>query len=199
MALSDVLSGYLHFFWAGLVRHLQTGSVVPSQRFLLDKMITPVPPDYTGRVVELGSGTGNLTVRLASRCPKARILACEINPVLAEDTRKNLFRAGINGQVQVRVQPAQEVLAELNGRDGERPGFIISGLPIGNLKRKKVLELLRASNEVLRPNGMFIQVQHLLWDRKHIRAVFGNLKTVPALLNAPPAFVYYAKKQNGCR
>ena len=95
------LAGYLNFFWAGVARQTQTGAIFPSQRYLIEKMIAPIPANYRGVIAELGAGTGALTIRLATRCPGAKILACEINPVLAKDLRHNLDRAGINGQVQV--------------------------------------------------------------------------------------------------
>lgn len=95
MPKTEFMAGHLQFFWAGVVKHLQTGSVIPCQRFLVQRMIAPIPANYTGRVVELGSGTGGLTMRLAARCPKATILAREINPVLAEITRRNLLKAGV--------------------------------------------------------------------------------------------------------
>src|SRR4051794_38454285 len=57
----------------------QVGAIVPSTRFLVDRMISPVPEDYRGQIIELGAGSGALTLRLAARCSQARILACEIN------------------------------------------------------------------------------------------------------------------------
>jgi phospholipid N-methyltransferase len=86
--MTNSLTTYLNFLWAGLVKHGQTGGVVPSQRFLIAKMIAPVPEAYRGQVIELGAGTGALTLRLAARCPEAKILACEINPALARDWAK---------------------------------------------------------------------------------------------------------------
>src|SRR5579885_400797 len=93
------LAGYLNFFWAGLLKQGQTGALVPSQRFLIEKMISPIPRSYRGRIIELGAGNGAITLRLAVRCPQARILACEINPVLARDNKQNLAVAGIHNQV----------------------------------------------------------------------------------------------------
>jgi phospholipid N-methyltransferase len=81
--MTNSLTTYLHFFRAGLVKHGQTGGIVPSQRFLIAKMIAPVPETYRGQVIELGAGSGALTLGLAARCPETRILACEINPALA--------------------------------------------------------------------------------------------------------------------
>ena len=69
------MRGGLHFIWAGLVSHRQTGGLLPSQRFLVATMIAPVPATYRGVIVELGAGNGALTLRLAAKCPEARILA----------------------------------------------------------------------------------------------------------------------------
>jgi phospholipid N-methyltransferase len=66
IAMSNTAASYLHFFWAGLVKHGQTGGLVPSQRFLIAKMIAPIPESYCGQVIELGAGNGALTLRLAA-------------------------------------------------------------------------------------------------------------------------------------
>src|SRR5512146_1436678 len=95
------LAGFMHFLLAGLTKGEQTGGIVPSQRFLVGKMIAPVPVSYTGQILELGPGNGALTLRLAARCPRARILACEINPTLAQMTKENLRTASINGRARV--------------------------------------------------------------------------------------------------
>jgi phospholipid N-methyltransferase len=191
---STSTAGYLHFFWAGLLRHSQTGSFLPSQRFLIDAMLRPVPCDYAGLVVELGTGTAPLTLRLAAKCPRARVLSCEINPVLAQDARQNLARAGVNGNVRVHTLSAQELLSWFGAQNGERPGFIISCLPLGNLGKKTVQQLLQACHEALAEGGMFIQEQHFLVDRRKVKATFHSVRTVPVLRNIPPAFVYYARK-----
>lgn len=194
MAKSIISAGYLQFLWAGLMKHAQTGSIFPSQRFLIDAMLAPVRSDFAGRIVELGTGTAPLTVRLVAKCPKARLVGCEINPVLAERARQNLARAGINGNVKVHAMSAQELLAQLRSGKDPLPQYVISGLPLGNLARGVVLDLLHAIKAVLAPKGMFIQVQHFLVDRRKVRAIFSEVRTVPVLRNLPPAFVYYATK-----
>lgn len=187
------LDTYLRFFWAGLLKQEQTGAIVPSQRFLVDKMIEPIPTGYTGRVVELGAGTGALTTRLAQRCRSARVMAIEINPTLARALRGNLDHAGINGQVEVVRDSAESVLTRLK-RSQNRPDYIISGIPLGNVPRDETFALIRQIEEALAPGGMYIQFQYLLVDRKKVQASFPALRTVPVLLNFPPAFIYYARK-----
>jgi phosphatidylethanolamine/phosphatidyl-N-methylethanolamine N-methyltransferase len=189
------LSGLFNFMWAGVVtKRIQTGSVVPSQRYLVEKMIAPIPTSYKGEILELGAGTGALTVRLAKRCPKARILACEINPKLARDLRRNLDRAGINGQVQVLAEPAEQLLARIAAAKGKRIGYVLSGIPLGNVSKEKTVALIAGIDRTLGKNGMYIQFQYSLLDRKKIRSFFPRLRTSHVLLNFPPAFIYYARK-----
>jgi phospholipid N-methyltransferase len=192
--MSNTAATYLHFFWAGLVKHGQTGGIMPSQRFLITKMIAPVPENYRGRVIELGGGTGALTLRLAARCPQARILACEINPTLARDHRRNLADAGLSGRVELFTGAAANLLSELGKGGVEKPDFIISGIPLGNLGREKALALIHTIHQTLGEGGMYIQFQHSLLDRKKIRTRFSHLRIVPAFLNFPPAVVYYARR-----
>jgi phosphatidylethanolamine/phosphatidyl-N-methylethanolamine N-methyltransferase len=194
-ARSSVLTTYLNFLRAGLLKHGQTGGIMPSQRFLIAKMIAPLPKAYRGKIIELGAGAGALTLRLAARCPNARILACEINPILARDNRRNLAAAELDGRVEVRADSAERLLREL-GRGGIRkPDYIISGIPLGNLGKKKAGALLDTIRRTLGDRGMYIQFQHSLLDRKKIRARFPKVRTTLVLLNFPPAFVYYARKK----
>jgi phosphatidylethanolamine/phosphatidyl-N-methylethanolamine N-methyltransferase len=191
--MSNAFAGYLHFMCAGLVKIKQTGAIVPSQRFLITRMIAPVPEDYCGQVLELGAGNGALTLRLAAKCPRARILACEINPVLAQSTRHNLRAAGINGRVEVVSDSAEHLLSERARRRLDKVDYVISGIPLGNLAREQTAVLIDRICRTLRAGGMYIQFQYSLMDRKKIQKRFASLRTVPVLLNIPPAVVYYAQ------
>ena len=188
--MSNSIARHLHFFWAGLVKHGQTGGIVPSQMFLIARMIAPVPERYRGQVIELGAGNGALTLRLAARCPEARILACEINPALARDLRSNLAAAELTNRVEVFSGSATNLLSKM----ARKPDFVISGIPLGNLGGAKALALIDTIHQTLGENGMYTQFQHSLLDRKNIRTRFPNLRTVPVFLNFPPAVVYYAQK-----
>jgi phospholipid N-methyltransferase len=192
--MHNAVANYLHFMCAALVKFRQTGAIVPSQRFLIEKMMAPVPETYSGRIIELGAGNGALTSRLAGRCPEARILACEINPALARVNRHNLDMAGINGRVQVIPDSAEHLLSEMDRRGMDKADFVLSGIPLGNLRRDRVLALIDAVSGALVPGGMYIQFQYTLMDRKRIRTRFRTLRTVPVVLNIPPAVVYYAQK-----
>jgi phospholipid N-methyltransferase len=192
--MSHLLTSYWRFFSTALANQAQIGAVVPSQRFLIDRMTAPIPRNYQGQILELGPGTGALTLRLAARCPQARILACEINSTMARHLRWTLSSARLSGRVEVVLDCAEHLLSQMHRRGAKLPEFIISGIPLGTLKREQVEGLVGAISRSLGPGGMYIQFQYSLLDRKKIKARFSRLKTVPVLLNFPPAVVYYAKK-----
>ena len=192
--MSNAVADYLHFMCAALVKMRQTGAIVPSQRFLTGKMVAPIPESYSGRIIELGAGSGALTLRLAARCPAAQIVACEINPALARNTRHNLDQAGINGRVKVISDSAEHLLSEMERREMDKVEYVLSGIPLGNLPGERALALIEAISRVIRPGGLYIQFQYSLMDRKRIRSRFKILRTAPVLLNVPPAVVYYAQR-----
>jgi len=192
--MSHLLTSYWRFFSTALANQAQIGAVLPSQRFLIDRMIAPIPRNYQGQILELGPGTGALTLRLATRCPLARILACEINSTMARHIRWTLASARLSGRVEVVLDSAEHLLSQMHRRSAKLPEFIISGIPLGTLKREQVEGLVGAISRSLGPGGMYIQFQYSLLDRKKIKARFARLRTVPVLLNLPPAVVYYARK-----
>src|ERR1700720_2617674 len=170
--MADLLASYLNFMWAGVFKQGQTGALVPSGRFLVDKMIAPVPIDYRGEIVELGAGNGALTRRLAARCPRARVLACEINPVLARDTAEHVAADGLSSRVEVISDAAENVLPRLRKRGIGKVDFVISGIPLGNLSKERVFGLIDIICQSLGTGGMYIQFQYSLMDRGKIRARF---------------------------
>ena len=192
--MSKAIAGYMQFIWAGVIKQVQMGAILPSQRFLIEKMIAPIPENYHGQIVELGAGNGALTLRLAAKCPQARIQACEINPTLAQYTRHNLQCAGLNDRVTVMASCAETMLTEMAGSGAERPDFIVSGVPIGNFTKTRTLALLNLISKTVKERGMYIQFQHFLRDRKTVKAIFPHLRTIPVFLNFPPAVVYYARR-----
>jgi len=195
--MTHTLKTYLRFIWAGIAKPAQTGGIMPSQRVLIEKMIAPIPATYHGLIIELGAGNGALTRRLARKCPKAKILAFEINPTLARDNRHNLTKAGIDDRVEVITKSAENLLLEMDLKKIKKADFVISGIPLRTLGKKRALSLIDIISKALSENGMYIQFQHSLFDIKKIKEKFPVTRVVPVVLNFPPAVIYYAKKAGG--
>src|SRR5262249_1232271 len=101
---------------------------------------------------------------------------------------------GLSGRVAVISDAAEHLLLRIARAEIKQPEFIISGIPLGNLGRQPVLNLINSIHQALAPGGMYIQFQHSLIDRKKIKTRFSRLRTIPVFLNIPPAFIYYAQK-----
>jgi phospholipid N-methyltransferase len=192
--MDNIWASYGRFLVAGLLRHHQTGGIVPSQRYLVETMIAPVPREFAGHILELGVGTGALTLRLAKRCPAAQIIGCEINPALARDAQARLAAAGLEDRVTIKTEPAEVFMAQWRRQEKTPFDFLFSGIPLGNVPGPQAEKLIQSICQCLRPGGMYVQFQHSLLDRKRIKAAFRKLRTIPVLANFPPAFVYYACK-----
>ncbi len=71
----------LTFFQEFLKHPLQIGSVIPSFRFLEQRLLKSSDLESASTLVELGSGSGGTTQAiLRSMAPTARLLSIEVNP-----------------------------------------------------------------------------------------------------------------------
>ena len=192
--MTQPLRGVRQFVWAALTRQRQTGGLVPSQRFLIKKMISPVPPAYKGVLLELGAGIGALTLRLAERCPEARIVAWEIQPDLARQARINLDEAGVGARVELINGSAEQLIPDMKQRGIAPADFVISGVPLANLGKARSDRVIGSAHDALGRGGMYVQFQHSTHHQEAIKERFRSLRTVTVLLNIPPAVVYYASK-----
>ena len=67
-------------------------------------------------ILELGPAIGYSTIYLAQAVvPHGRVLAVEMDPVMATRARKHLHRASLAANVEIKVGLAQEVLTTLTG------------------------------------------------------------------------------------
>jgi len=61
---------------------LRTGiSPMPSSAKARHQLLSLVPPDLEGPILELGAGWGTLAFALADHCPRAQVLAFELSPL----------------------------------------------------------------------------------------------------------------------
>lgn len=143
-------------------------------------------------IVELGAGTGAFTRMILERLPAdGRLVIFEINPVLAGHLRRNI----IDSRVVILEADAVLIVDELRELNISKPDYIISGIPIGNMKPSSRLLLLSAIHDSLDENGMYIQFQYFLASLVAIRKLFHTKIIGYEYRNFPPAFVYNCRKK----
>jgi predicted O-methyltransferase YrrM len=103
-------------------------NVAPNQGKLLMLLARAIDAH---RILEIGTLGGYSTIWLARGLPpEGRLITLEANPEYAEVARANIDRAGLGGQVEVRVGRAQDTLPSLASEgpfdlifiDADKPG-----------------------------------------------------------------------------
>ncbi|HWN34257.1 MAG TPA: methyltransferase domain-containing protein [Pseudonocardia sp.] len=141
---------------AQFLRHpLRTGAVAASSARLARAMTEDIGIETASLIVELGPGTGAITDAILPRMgPKARLVLVELNPALAA----RMAARYPDPRVQV-VQGSAADLVELVA-----PGtvdVVVSGLPWTVMPGAVQGRILRAVDEVLRPDGRFTTFAYL--------------------------------------
>ena len=187
--------GAWSFFWQWLKNPLRTAAVAASSAELAAAMVAELPDDVR-RVIELGGGTGAITVALLDAgIHAADLLVLELNEEL-------------HAHLQLRFPDVRVVLgdarslAELAGASGYLAAgpadAIVSGLGLLSMPPPLQREILDAAFGCLRPGGVLVQftygpaapVADAVAGELGLRVRRGDF----VLRNMPPATVYvYAR------
>lgn len=165
------------------------GSIVPSSRFLVTKMLECVDWQTTDHIVELGAGTGVITAAIdAQRKPGSTFISFERD----DDMRHELNARFPDVHTHHDAFLLPDVLAnhDLNSVD-----CVISGLPFANFDNQQRHALFSDIHAALRPGGVFIAFQYTRLLQPYFLSVYGRYECKRVLINIPPALVYFCTKQ----
>ncbi|NEW09253.1 methyltransferase domain-containing protein [Paenibacillus sp. SYP-B3998] len=182
---------YLMFLQKFIQNPKQIGSVLPSSRFLANKMVQSVPWSEVGSVAELGSGTGAVTRFIKSSVSDStKVFLFENDETMKANLQKQYpsFACHTNACYLTNV---------INHHGIHQLDCIISGLPFFNFPRELRETLIDQIIKALKPGGYFVAFQYSLQMKKHLVSAFDieRINLVP--LNFPPAFVYVCRKKGG--
>lgn len=167
----------------------QTGSVLPSSRFLIRSMCQYIDFNQTITVLQLGAGTGVITRHLLKKLNSTSQLLCiEKNKKFVDFISQKIIDKRlhiINGSAEYMVQHL---------KNKHSVDYIISSLPLYNIPRPTKINIIRQCHEALKPSGCYIQYQYSLTDKKNIQKIFDHCSVSFQLLNFPPAFIYHCIK-----
>jgi phosphatidylethanolamine/phosphatidyl-N-methylethanolamine N-methyltransferase len=162
----------------------QVSAVAPSSRFLAEAMADGLGP-LTGRVVEFGPGTGQLTrAILSAGVAPADLTLFELDPDFVGHLRRDFPGVTVHhlgaDRAHEKVEPGV--------------GAVVSGLPLLSMPDPVCTAILHAAFHVLAPDAPFIQFTYGPKPPvpSRILAQLG-LRVEPGRkvwLNVPPAKVY---------
>lgn len=176
-------------FMREFFKHWRTvGSITPSSKWLVRKMLKPLDFRRANVVVELGPGLGCVTKALLKRMkPTARLIVLEMN----EDFCQKL-RMIKDSRLIVYHQSALELKQYLGN---EQADYVVSGIPLALLPTKDKSRLLSLVRNGLAQDGRFVQFQYSLESYQDLKSTFKAVNLDFTVLNIPPAFVYSCLKQ----
>jgi phospholipid N-methyltransferase len=188
----DKPGGPLWHFLRGFLKHpVMVGSVIPSSKILIDKMLEPVDWTNTKLFVEYGPGVGTFTQHILDRLsPDATLLAIDTN---------SDFTAYLNGKftdsrLEAVTGSAANVRKIMADCGFEHADYILSGLPFSTLPPGVGPKIATETAEALRPGGAFLVYQFSPKVREFIDPHFDRVDKGFEWINVPPATLFWAWK-----
>lgn len=167
------------------------GSIIPSSRFLIDKLLAPVDWQKARLFVEYGPGIGNISVEVLRRMhPEAKLVLFELNDDFA-DFLKTAFR---DPRLVVFHRSAGDVQKVLEEHGLGQADYIISGIPFSTMPEEVRNEIADATHAALKPGGQFLVYQFAPKVLEVLEPRFEHIGRDFEALNVPPAQVYFARK-----
>jgi len=167
------------------------GSVWPSSRFLVQRIIEAGEVASSRTVIELGPGTGPITRELLAHMPAGgRLLALEIDPGFVEILRREID----DPRLIVHQGPSTEILAAMETAGLTDADLVVSGIPFSTMDEEDARRTLDAVRAILAPGGGFVAYQFRDSVADLARPILGEPDAESELLNLPPMRVYTWRK-----
>ena len=186
-------------FLLEFLRHpTQTGAVAPSSRFLAERVLEWLNLGEAKNVIEYGPGGGAITEHILRRLrPKARFVAIESNPVMAQQLRSRLPK------IAIEEDTVENVRAVCDRRGIEAVDCIVSSLPWAAFPDELQDRLLEATMTVLPQGGQLSSFAYLhgiglpggkSFAKKLPRYFTEVSRSKAVWRNMPPAVVYRCRR-----
>ena len=186
-------SGPLMMFLKGFIKHpVMVGSVIPSSKALIDKMLEPVDWANCRLFVEYGPGVGTFTEYLLQRmAPDATLITIDTNP----DFTRYLTDKFRDSRLIAVTGSAADVRQIIQDAGHEHADYILSGLPFSTLPPGVGPAIAKATSEAIRPGGAFLVYQFSPKVRDFIAPHFPRIDKGFEWINIPPATLFWAWKE----
>ena len=175
-------------FLRGFLRNpKEVGSVIPSSRYLIRRVLDRGRVSRAQVIVELGAGTGVVTRQILRRMPSsARLVAVEINPRFVRVLRRALR----DPRLSVFEGSCAHLELALEMAGVEKADLVVSGIPFSTIGRGDGYRTLQAAKRILGPEGRFVAYQFRSHVRRLAEPLFGPAETHRGLWNLPPMRIY---------
>ncbi|HEX8641704.1 MAG TPA: methyltransferase domain-containing protein [Allosphingosinicella sp.] len=167
------------------------GSVIPSSKVLIDKMLAPVDWAKCKLFVEYGPGVGTFTEHVLQRmAPDATLISIDTNADFTAYLRRKFADSRLFA-VTGSAADVSEIIADCGFEEAD---YILSGIPFSTLPAGVGAKIAQATADALRPGGAFLVYQFSPKVREFIDPYFDRIERGFEWRNIPPAQLFWAWK-----
>jgi len=179
-------------FFQGFLEHPKmVGSIIPSSKSTIDKMLAPVKWDECKLFVEYGPGVGTFCRTVLDRLPRGgELVVIDTNPLFIDYLKKTIGDSRFH-PVLGSAEDVEEIVKSL-GHD--HADYVLSGLPFSTLPEGVGEDIVAATHRVIRPGGAFLTYQFRASARDLTARFFDRVDTGMTWLNIPPCLLAWGWK-----
>ena len=179
----------LGLFARNFVKHPRMlGSVIPSSRFLIERVLHRVEWDRARTIVEYGPGVGTFTREILKRLhPEGTLLVLETNPDFVRFLRESVD----DPRLHVVHASAATIGDALHERGLASADYVISGIPFSTLPAEVRRAVLDATRTSLDPRGAFLVYQFSARVLPDLKRIFSGVRRAYEPRNVLPAHLFF--------
>ena len=179
-------------FFEGFIEHpVMVGSIIPSSRFTIAKMLAPVKWDECKVFVEYGPGVGTFCRPVLDRLRRDGLLiVIDTNPLYIDYLRATIT----DSRFSPVLGSAADVEEIVRAHGHDHADYVLSGLPFSTLPDGVGPAIAAATHRVLRPGGAFLVYQFSARARDFMARHFTRIDAGFELWNILPCKLFWGWK-----
>ncbi len=179
-------------FFRGFLEHPRmVGSIIPSSRFTIAKMLEPVKWDECKLFVEYGPGVGTFCYPVLEKMRgDASLIVIDTNPLYVD----YLNRTIADSRFTAVLGSAENVEEIIRAHGHDHADYVLSGLPFSTLPEGVGPAIAEATHKVIRPGGAFLVYQFSAKARDYMAKHFSHIEQGFELWNVLPCKLFWGWK-----
>lgn len=179
------------FFRGFIESPRMVGSIIPSSRSTIDKMLAPVDWDRCKLFVEYGPGVGTFCQPVLDRLPRdGELLVIDTNPLFIDYLRRTIR----DSRFHAVLGSAEDVEDIVRSIGHDQADYVLSGIPFSTLPDNLGPEIAAATHRVIRKGGAFLTYQFSAVARDLTARHFPRVDTGFVWTNIPPCLLAWGWK-----
>ncbi|SDD32864.1 Phospholipid N-methyltransferase [Paenibacillus sp. UNCCL117] len=165
------------------------GAILPSSKYVVEKMIEKIDFDKAKYLAEYGPGTGVITEKLIKARKKDTLLMLFENNKKFCDLLKKKYRGEPNLLV---INQSPKCMEEyLIKHNIPWLDYVISSIPLTNMPIQEATSILYVTKKHFLPTSSFITCQYSTTKKGLFSTYFKKIEITSEIKNIPPAYILH--------